>query len=692
VSQLVSHKSSTMARLHAVLFGFVALLRGGMADNTEHIEGGSTEACTADNPMMDFGSLIDSCRCMATAAYFVSGGGIPAKTDMGMCSDDEVAAGTCQWTCCEFMSMAASGELPTFLNLDAGECAKLYYVAVDSGTNPFIPGYLLPQEYEHEACADWFYRDTMPGYMKKDVWGNLGKYPVDYGSGDVDAGLQFLFTPGCELEEIGVVFPGTGVGPTAGMCALLGNDTLLSTKGSPDMGESLLYIAVLLLSISVAISLVSTYLAYKRTFYHFPLRGQFTTLLLLPGITAMFAICECWTTKLSAAHLLLFDCQCVIRCIYLWTVCGFSLDMVAMRGGDMTASVEEAAEKIGLDLEKLNLPRKKYSMLTMNMVGPLWMGPSPHLGCSKVSEWFAMDYVPNRAFMHSCVWRIKVASYGFAFCTVMRPFTMDLEKHADAIDPMNVDTAYVWLICVALSLMTTGMSGMLPLYEVLDPMSNPTPDQQFTDKLRKLHFMVFFGVIGLAHGTIALVQTNVYQNTFLPFWAGLKTRKCYNQDTGLTESCPANFMGIPCLWLVYHEPFLMGFELLIVTILGYRCWLPPFKFAGCPSAPFEVDTSNPVSIFLNAADSHTGSYDKMKWLLSSRMSENYVSMSDDLVKEIFTGAISVADAKAKQTAIGVGLLENHHETHAGHQHFLGPTTTTGTADVEVKVMSAEKVA
>ena len=285
-----------------------------------------------------------------------------------------------------------------------------------------------------------------------------------------------------------------------------------------------------------------------------------------------------------------------------------------------------------------------------------------------------------------------MASYGFAICTVMRTFTMDVEKHADAIDPMNVDTAYLWLIVIALSFVTIGLSGMLPLYEILDPMTNVTPDQQFTDKLRKLHFLFFFFIIGLAHGTVALVQTNLYQNSFLPFWAGLKLRVCYNQDTGLTESCPANFLGIPCMWLVYHEPFLMAFELLIVTILGYRCWLPPFKFVGCPCAPFEVDSSDPVSIFLNAAGSHTGSYDKMKWLLSTNMSQKYVSMSDDLVKEIFTGAISVADAKAKQTAIGLGHLENHHVIHADHPHFHGPTTTTGTAEVEVQVLSASKVA
>ena len=260
----------------------------------------------------------------------------------------------------------------------------------------------------------------------------------------------------------------------------------------------------------------------------------------------------------------------------------------------------------------------------------------------------------------------------------MRPFTMDINKHADALDPLAPDTAYLWLLCIALFLMSLGMSGMLALYEIVDPLANPTPDQQFTDKLRKLHFVFFFFIIGLGHGTIALISSNLYPDTFEPFWAGLKMKWCYNSDSMTITHCPITFDGIPCLWMIYYEPIFLAIELVIVTILGYRCWLPPFKFQGCPCAPFEVDTSDPMSVFLNAADMHTGSYEKMQQLLSTQMSENYVSMSDDLVKDIFTGAISVKDAKAKQTEIVKSAPTS--------------TTSSGTADVEVKVLSASKVA
>ena len=138
---------------------------------------------------------------------------------------------------------------------------------------------------------------------------------------------------------------------------------------------------------------------------------------------------------------------------------------------------------------------------------------------------------------------------------------------------------------------------------------------------------------------------------------------------------PQDFDGIPCLWFIYYEPIFLCFELFIVALLGYRAWLPPFKWQGCPCAPFEVDSSDPTSVFLNCADMNTGSYEKVEALLASQMSTNYVSMSDEMVKEIFNGSITVAEAKVKQTAI-----------------VAAAATSSTTGDIEVQVLSAEKVA
>ena len=89
---------------------------------------------------------------------------------------------------------------------------------------------------------------------------------------------------------------------------------------------------------------------------------------------------------------------------------------------------------------------------------------------------------------------------------------------------------------------------------------------------------------------------------------------------------------MPCLWMVRHQPIFISFELLIITIIGHRVWLPPFHWRlGATEA-----SDKPANLLIQSANLSTGSLDKVEKLMMAG-GKDRVAMSDEQITELFHG-------------------------------------------------------
>ena len=88
---------------------------------------------------------------------------------------------------------------------------------------------------------------------------------------------------------------------------------------------------------------------------------------------------------------------------------------------------------------------------------------------------------------------------------------------------------------------------------------------------------------------------------------------------------------MPCLWMVRHQPIFISFELLIITIIGHRVWLPPFHWRlGATEA-----SDKPANLLIQSANLSTGSLDKVEKLMMG--GKDGIALSDQAITELFHG-------------------------------------------------------